>query len=139
MIIVIDENRKIVSSLSGELAERVTPDGTRSFRVERMPILGVGEELLFDPATRAFEIRKKEVPDAETVQSYRAARKRREQAEKVRTEVLAWFAENDWKVNKFTLGEWEINDPRWTSYLAERLEKRAAYDAAIEILKQPLV
>lgn len=43
-------------------------------------------------------------------------------------EILAWFSDNDWKVNKVFIGEWLETDERWVSYLEERALKRARYD-----------
>jgi hypothetical protein len=42
--------------------------------------------------------------------------------------ILQWFLENDWKVNKLTVGEWEKEDSRWIEYMAQRQEKRARLD-----------
>lgn len=42
--------------------------------------------------------------------------------------IYKWLADNDWKVNKHTLGEWSEDDTRWTSYLSERLTKRERLD-----------
>lgn len=50
-------------------------------------------------------------------------------------QIKKWFLENDYKINKITLGEWEASDARWTSYLAERKVKRARQDELIELLE----
>jgi hypothetical protein len=43
-------------------------------------------------------------------------------------EIGRWLSENDWKVNKVFLGEWEPTDPRWTEYLATRAVLRAEHE-----------
>jgi len=42
--------------------------------------------------------------------------------------ILQWFLENDWKVNKLTVGEWEKEDSRWIEYMAQLLSKIARLD-----------
>jgi hypothetical protein len=39
-------------------------------------------------------------------------------------EILKWLADNDWKVNKVVVGEWEKEDHRWVEYIAQRQAKR---------------
>jgi hypothetical protein len=48
--------------------------------------------------------------------------------EKEQAEILQWLADNDWKVNKFIVGEWQNSDPRWIEYISERTKKRARLD-----------
>jgi hypothetical protein len=43
-------------------------------------------------------------------------------------EVQQWLTDNDWKVNKVFLGEWEETDERWLQYLKEREIKRNRLD-----------
>lgn len=43
-------------------------------------------------------------------------------------EIQLWLKDNDWKVNKFTLGEWTEDDPRWIQYKYERKIKRERQD-----------
>lgn len=50
-------------------------------------------------------------------------------------QIKNWFSANDWKVNKFVLGEWQEDDPRWQDYLTQRAEKRARQDILNYILK----
>ena len=47
-------------------------------------------------------------------------------------QIQHWFAQNDWKINKVFIGEWELTDSRYVEYLNERKAKRARYD---ELLK----
>ena len=49
-------------------------------------------------------------------------------------EIKQWFINNDWKVNKIVIGEWETSDERWTSYLAERTIKRNRQDEIHNLL-----
>jgi len=49
-------------------------------------------------------------------------------------DILAWLSQNDWKVNKVVLGEWEPTDPRWTEYKEQRAVKRARLDKIREAL-----
>lgn len=48
--------------------------------------------------------------------------------------IRTWFSQNDWKINKIVIGEWETTDDRWTSYLAERAIKRARQDELLKII-----
>jgi hypothetical protein len=43
-------------------------------------------------------------------------------------ELLKWLFDNDWKVNKIIVGEWNIEDPRWIDYKNERQIKRKRLD-----------
>jgi len=47
-------------------------------------------------------------------------------------DIQQWLTENDWKVNKVFLGEWEETDERWLQYLKERELKRTRLDAIME-------
>lgn len=42
--------------------------------------------------------------------------------------IKQWLTQNDWKVNKITVGEWETTDPRWIEYKEQRAIKRARLD-----------
>ena len=48
--------------------------------------------------------------------------------------IKAWFKDNDWKVNKVTVGEWETTDPRWIEYKEQRAIKRARLDEIMATL-----
>jgi hypothetical protein len=43
-------------------------------------------------------------------------------------EIQQWLKDNDYKINKHLLGEYQDNDERWTTYLQERAEKLARYN-----------
>jgi hypothetical protein len=47
-------------------------------------------------------------------------------------DIQQWLTENDWKVNKVFLGEWEETDERWLEYLKERELKRTRLDEIME-------
>lgn len=49
-------------------------------------------------------------------------------------DILKWLFDNDWKVNKFVLGEWATNDVRWQEYVNERDMKRQRYDEVIALM-----
>lgn len=42
--------------------------------------------------------------------------------------ILNWLFENDWKVNKVFLGEWDKSDPRFQNYLEKRERLRIELD-----------
>lgn len=46
--------------------------------------------------------------------------------------IKKWLADNDWKVNKIVVGEWQRDDVRWIDYLNERENKRNLMDELIE-------
>lgn len=48
--------------------------------------------------------------------------------------ILGWFFDNDYKVNKVFIGEWETTDKRWTDYLEERAVKRARLDEIRQVI-----
>ena len=48
-------------------------------------------------------------------------------------EILKWFQDNDWIINKVFLGEWTKEDQRWTDYLTERQVKRNRLDQIEEL------
>ena len=56
-------------------------------------------------------------------------------AEAKKAWATKWLSDNDWKVNKRTLGEWAEDDPRWLAYLEGREKARKAYDDAVAVLE----
>ena len=50
-------------------------------------------------------------------------------------EIKEWLSDNDYKINKHTLGELKDNDPEWTDYLVQRKVKIARYSELEESLK----
>lgn len=51
-------------------------------------------------------------------------------------EIKEWFLDNDWKINKVIVGEWENTDERYVSYLDERKLKRKRQDELIEEINE---
>jgi hypothetical protein len=49
--------------------------------------------------------------------------------------IKRWFSDNDYKVNKVTIGEWKETDARWTDYKKERTTKRTRQDELIKLLE----
>ena len=134
MMIWIDRAHRVVSYATGCAAKGIVPDGKTCFAVMELPQVSAGEELFFNPDTKQFYTRPRAMIDAKQAEDLRARAKARTEAEDAKRKALKWLAENDWKVNKHTLGEWKDTDPRWHAYLAERAEVRAAYDRALEAL-----
>jgi hypothetical protein len=49
-------------------------------------------------------------------------------------EIKLWFLQNDFKPHKIITDEWEVTDPRWIEYLAERQLKRIKQDELNKII-----
>lgn len=43
-------------------------------------------------------------------------------------DILNWLDDNDYIINKHTLGEYTDDNPKWTAYLSERAVKLARYN-----------
>ena len=50
-------------------------------------------------------------------------------------EIQKWFRDNDWKVNKYAIGEWSPVDERWVEYLKTRGAIRAEQDMLNALLQ----
>lgn len=50
-------------------------------------------------------------------------------------EIQKWFKDNDWKVNKYAIGEWSPVDERWVEYLRTREAIRAEQDMLNALLQ----
>lgn len=61
--------------------------------------------------------------------------KKRQANEKEQADILQWLADNDWKVNKVVVGEWEQSDERFVEYKHQRASYRKRLD---EIAKEML-
>ena len=133
MYIKIDNKNRVTMMVSDKYSSNMVPDNATSFRVQdaEIPTLAVaGEFLCFDPTTRSFYVEKINLTaeQRERIRSRATASRKREAA-------LKWLADNDWKVNKHTLGEWSDDDERWLAYLADRAKVRATIDAAELVLE----
>ena len=134
MIIGINEKHEIIFRASGVAEQAIVADGEKYFSVESIPTVGANEMLLFHPAEKRFYTVERSPIDAEAVEAARERAKTLGAAKKAMDRVLQWLADNDWKVNKHTLGEWADDDPRWLEYLAGREQARAEYDEAVAVL-----
>ena len=133
MFIKINENHRVTMQIADKFSADMVPDNVTSFRVqdaEIPPLAVAGEFLCFDPNTRAFYTEK-----IELTKEQRERIRARATASRKREAALKWLSDNDWKVNKHTLGEWSDDDERWLAYLADREKVRAAIDDAEAILK----
>lgn len=129
MIIKINNNQQVVSTLSGDFGVKV--DNIISFEVESVPAAETGKLLYFNPETHEFYHKDAPVVDQEVLKARHEIAQKRRAAETTKAHCLKWLAENDWKVNKRMLGEWAEDDERWIQYLTERRLIRAEYDAAV--------
>lgn len=137
MIIWIDKNNEVVSVAQGALEDLAVADNVTSFCVDALTVCDKNETLHFDPATRSFYTKARMTEDAAKTEEASRRLALRRSAERAREAILKWFSDNDWKVNKRTLGEWSAEDARWLSYLEERKTKRAEFDAAQAVLCMP--
>ena len=124
IVIKINKENKVAAVLRGALADSAVVDNKEYFVVDDVPSYGQLDELHFDPATQEFSV---------FVKDLAVVKAKAEASAKVK-QALKWFADNDWKVNKRTLGEWASDDARWLAYLAEREAVRKAYDEALVVL-----
>jgi hypothetical protein len=51
-------------------------------------------------------------------------------------QIKQWLIENDYKINKHTLGEYTNDDPRWVEYIEQRQEKLLRYNELESLLEQ---
>lgn len=91
-----------------------------TFEVESVPTIEKGNVLYFNPKTKEFYTK------PNSIETTRAKIKK--------AWAMKWLSDNDWKVNKRTLGEWAEDDPRWLAYLEGREKARKAYDDAVDVL-----
>lgn len=133
MFIKINEKHRVTIAIPNKFSAHIVPDNVTSFKVEDVdidPLVLAGDFLYFDPITRSFYTEK-----IELTKEQRERIRARATASRKREAALKWLSDNDWKVNKHTLGEWSDDDERWLAYLADREKVRAAIDEADAILK----
>ena len=123
MIIKIDKTNKVIACYYGEVAKKFPADGITLFEVEAVPNRVLNTTRHFNPETKEFYTREID----STIIAKKDARAKKDAA-------MKWLADNDWKVNKHTLGEWAEDDERWLEYLAGRAKARAEIDEAEAIL-----
>ena len=91
------------------------------FKVESKPTVEKDTFLCFNPETKEFYTEPKQSQEKVFAEAKKAW-------------AMKWLSDNDWKVNKRTLGEWAEDDPRWLAYLEGREKARKAYDDAVAVL-----
>lgn len=134
MIIGINEKQEVVFSFDGIAENAVEANGKTTFKVENKPEAEAGKILCFNPETKTFYYKDRPPVDEEAVKARQARLAERRAAEAKKSAALKWLSDNDWKVNKHTLGEWSDTDERWLAYLAGREQARKDYDEAEAIL-----
>ena len=130
MIIGINEYHEITFRASGAIENTIPVNEETTFRVDGIPEVDANEKLLFNPETKEFYTAEREQITHEAWEKMN----RKSLAEQKKAEALKWLADNDWKINKHTLGEWADDDPRWLEYLADRKRVREEYETAEETL-----
>lgn len=132
MIIMINNDNKVIAKASGRIFDNVEIDNVKTFRIDDVPTVSETEELFFNPETKEFYIEAKPVARTLTAEDRKAIREAMQSKEK----ALKWLADNDWKPNKITRKEWAEDDPRWLEYLDKCAEMRAKIDEAEAILNK---
>lgn len=130
MYIKIDEKNRVFLRVADKFAKSLTVDNVTSFNVKTIPEVERGEVLCYNPETETFYTEK-----IELTKEQRERIRARATASRKREAALKWLSDNDWKVNKHTLGEWSDDDERWLAYLADRAKVRATIDAAELVLE----
>ena len=136
MIIEINEKQEVIFTAEGIGAEGELPEEALFFRVDVVPERVPGKILCFDPESERFYQKDRPTVDVTLSQERLAKAIAKKTAERKRSEALKWLSDNDWKVNKHTLGEWSDTDERWLAYLEGREQARAAIDDAETVLHQ---
>jgi hypothetical protein len=103
------------------------PKATCFFEIKESPVIADNEVLYFNPKKQTFYTKDKEASLKEEKLYYAKLRKKN---------ALAWLVDNDWKVNKHSLGEWTDEDPRWRSYLKIRKIMRNQIDEANMVIQE---
>lgn len=134
MIIGINEKQEVVLSFAGIAENAVEANNETTFKVESKPEAEAGKVLCFNPETETFYHKDRAPVDEEAIKARRARLAERRAAEAKKSAALKWLTDNDWKVNKHTLGEWSDTDERWLAYLAGREQARKDYDEAEAVL-----
>ncbi len=130
MIIGINEKQEVVYTAEGIAENGAEVDNATIFKVESTPEAEAGKVLCFHPETETFYYKDRTPVDGEAL----AKLAERRAAEHKKAAALKWLSDNDWKVNKHTLGEWSDTDERWLAYLAGRERARKDYDEAEAVL-----
>lgn len=133
MIIRIDNKQAVVCSFPGTLTEEQQKD-KYLFEVDSLAPNQPRRITCFNPEAHEFYYKDRPIIDPEVIKAHQELTQKRREAEAQKAYCLTWLADNDWKVNKRTLGEWAEDDERWITYLKERKSIRQQYDAAETVL-----
>jgi hypothetical protein len=132
MIVQLNTKNQIIAAFEDGLIEA---DNKTSFKVKHFNGFIAGKIPYYDLETgRIYYKNIQSDPAKKEAAITRANQLRLARAQK--EAALQWLADNDWKVNKRTVGEWAEDDPRRLEYLAGRAKARAQYDEAVAILTQ---
>ena len=129
MILKINKQNRVVFACRDNTKSKLIADGEYVFEVEAIPEFDESKFLFYNPESQEFYTEDKPTPSADVLK-----RKKIEEAKTKKEKALKWLADNDWKVNKRTLGEWAETDDRWIEYLADRKKARSDYDEAVSVL-----
>lgn len=129
MIFKINKQNRVVFACRDNKKAKLIADGESVFEVETIPEFDESKFLFYNPESQEFYTEYKPTPSADVLK-----RKKIEEAKTKKEKALKWLADNDWKVNKRTLGEWAETDDRWIEYLADREKARSDYDEAVSVL-----
>jgi hypothetical protein len=132
MIIQINSKDQIIAAYTEEL---ITADNETSFKIPHFSGFVKGKIPYYNKENNTVYYRPIKV-DEEKKAAILTKISQVKEAKKQKANALKWLAENDWKVNKRSLGEWPEDDPRWLEYLAARKQIRDQFDAAEAILAQ---
>jgi hypothetical protein len=136
MIIRINENQEVIFTADGVAEIGETVDNATTFKVESKPEREAGKVLCFNPETLVFYHKDIQLADEYAVKERQAKLAERRAAEQKKAAALKWLTDNDWKVNKHTLGEWSDYDKRWIAYLSGREKARSDIDDAEYVLNR---
>lgn len=102
------------------------------FNLDATPFIEITEEQRKQPLpdkysyyaviNNEFKVVRREPTEEETIQQQIS------EISKRLIKIKDWFSENDWKINKIVIGEWEESDSRWQEYLTERQNIRNEQD-----------
>lgn len=132
MVIAINDMHEVVLVADGIISEDLTD--MNAYSVEDVPKLEIGKKMCFDPESGTFYFKEYTKEEKESIKAAHELFKKREKAREQKEEALRWLSENDWKVNKCFLGEWEESDERWKEYVSTRAKMRRMIDEADAIL-----
>ena len=125
MYFKIDEKNRVILQIADEFADGLEIDNVTTFTTDTIPSAEHDETLYYNPESNTFYTKKVEITEKQRSKAEANAKKEN---------AMKWLAENDWKINKRTLGEWAEDDERWTAYLADRAKVRADIDEAEAVL-----